>query len=70
MSKTILILRGVDSEDDLAPLGLGVAREYADADIVIVIGENGNYRIMKSRHNNYILNFINTDTLNEISVGE
>lgn len=64
MSKSILILRGIDSENDLAPLGLGVAKDYAAADIVIVIGKNGKYRVMKSK-DACTLKYIDADQLRE-----
>ena len=42
----ILIISGVDSTDELAPLGLDLARKYSNADLVLF--SNGPVKMMKN----------------------
>ena len=49
MIKNILIVRGVSSTDDLRALGLPMAQQYDDADVVIAVSSEGRAIALKNR---------------------
>jgi hypothetical protein len=61
MIKKILIVRGVESADDLRSLGLPIAQRFSESEIVIGIATDGKCRVFKHRA-------INTDQISIIFV--
>lgn len=49
MIKNVLIVRGVSSTDDLRGLGLPMAKQYDDADMVIAVSPEGKAHALKNR---------------------
>lgn len=49
MIKNILIVRGVSSTDDLRALGLPMAQQYDEADVVIAVSSGGKSIALKNR---------------------
>lgn len=50
MEENIFIIKGIDSTDELARLGMVVAKRYSRADTIIFIESNGRYKVMKSKN--------------------
>lgn len=66
MRDTLLIINGIDSENDLADLGIDVAKKYSRASFVIIISKNGKFRFMRRPNNpEYELEYIDAQDCRE-----
>ncbi len=59
---TALVVRGIRTTDELEGLGLPMARRYADADEVLLIGDDGRGTKVKGSQTATIVEFIDADS--------
>lgn len=62
MVRRMLVVRGVQTTDDLQALGLPMANEYAESDMVALIAEGGRGIMVKGAKETISVHFVDVDS--------